>query len=337
MNLSGSVLKCEIIPLKIRKSRAVLEFKLQMHSKKSNQSLVYQQPTYKSVIAKWRRDGKGKEIFNHLQQVWHRGFDRRARDDDHLKMYEPLAYFPRYNLMLTSKANGIRLKDMLLKEKEKGNNDYARLFERYTMQAACWLAKLHNIHPAPGSIYSIQTEEKKLDEWYSHLSWIYPDFAKQIHDILIYGILEKEKLLGPKCFTLIHGDFHPGNIFVDGSDLTVIDLEASCIFDPAKDLGYFIARLLRLKKKYQLSLDIEIMKKRFLERYITERASAEEEGVLERLRVYEARSYVEILHSKYCIHLHFGDSTHYDRHKPAPMDCQYWMNKAKGCLQGQRY
>jgi hypothetical protein len=47
----------------------------------------------------------GEEIFDLLQELWHKGFDdRRGEDDDedHLKIYEPIEYFRDYNLMLTS-------------------------------------------------------------------------------------------------------------------------------------------------------------------------------------------------------------------------------------------
>src|SRR5919198_4488440 len=92
LNLSDfRILNCEINPLKIGRSKSAIELKLQLQSK--------------SIVGKWRRsDGQGKEIFDLLQEVWHKGFDDRRVDvdDDHLKIYEPIAYFHDYNLMLTS-------------------------------------------------------------------------------------------------------------------------------------------------------------------------------------------------------------------------------------------
>jgi len=335
LSLSGSkILKCEINPLKIGNSKAAIEFILQLDAgKKKDQSKYHQynhHPLYKSFIGKWRRDGKGKEIFVHLQKIWHRGFNREGFDikDGRLKIYEPIAYFPSHNLMLTSKASGIRLKDMFVQklvEKEE--------IETHIMQAASWLAKLHSIRPLPGGVYySMKAEEEKLNEWSEHLRHIYPDFAEKICNMACY-ILDKERSLDSKCFVLIHGDFHSGNIFVDGNDITVIDLEASCIFDPAKDLGYFIAKLLATKKRYQLALDIRLQE-RFLEIYTANiRSSSYKKGILERVDIYKARSYIQLLHSRYCRHIHFKDYTRYEKHKLDPIDFRYWIKRAEECLQ----
>ena len=54
----------------------------------------------------------------------------------------------------------------------------------------------------------------------------------------------------------------------------MIDFEQSCIFDPALDLGYFIAKLISAKRKYNLPLDVEDLEKRFLDKY-TAKISAE--------------------------------------------------------------
>src|SRR5919201_4082034 len=127
LNLSDfRILNCKINPLKIGRSRSAIELKLQLQSKSKNNQ---QQQICKSIVGKWRSDGQGKEIFDLLQEVWHKGFDDRRVDNndenDHLKIYEPIAYFPDYNLMLTSKASGLRLKNMMVKEEEDDDvNDH---------------------------------------------------------------------------------------------------------------------------------------------------------------------------------------------------------------------
>ena len=196
-------------------------------------------------------------IFELLQELWAKGFDGRY---DHLKLYEPIAYFPDHNVMMTSKASGIELEKLILKKAVDYN-----LLESYVIRAATWLAKLHSTRVTRGRMF-IQKEEEKLNEWSQHLGWLYPDFVKKIHDILSL-ILNIERSLDPKHFVVIHGDFHPLNIFVDGNDLTVIDFEKSCIFDPALDLGYFISYLTMKKKRYNLSLDTEFLQKLFLSKY----------------------------------------------------------------------
>ena len=68
------------------------------------------------------------------------------------------------------------------------------------------------------------------------------------------------------------------------------NFEASCVFDPAKDLGYFIAKLLATKKRYQLALDIRLQE-RFLEIYTAKiRSSSYKKGILERVDIYKVEA-----------------------------------------------
>jgi hypothetical protein len=329
LNLSDfRILNSKINPLKIGRSKSAIELKLHLQSKSKNNQ---QQQICKSIVGKWRSDGQGKEIFDLLQEVWHKGFDdRRGKDDDdyddHLKIYEPIAYFPDYNLMLTSKAGGTQLKNMIMEE----GKDHFDMLEFYVTRAAMWLAKLHSISNLTHvKIYSMQQEEKKLNEWSQHLS-IHPDFGDQLHTMLSC-ILKIERSINSKCFVLIHNGFHPGNIFVDGPDLTVIDFDHSCIFDPAVDLGYFIAKLLHINREYNLSLNIEALQKRFLDTYAAARVSTittpTRKETLERVDLYKARTYLRHLHSKYCQQIRFRYN-----HKPDPIDFEYWVNKAEECL-----
>ena len=196
------------------------------------------------------------------------------------------------------------------------------VLENYIMQAASWLAKLHSIDVKSGRAFSIETEEAKLRHWSEHLCFLYPDFAEKISNLFSL-ILDKERSLDSKCFVLIHGDYNPNNIFVDGNDITVIDFEQSCIFDPALDLGYFIAKLLSAKRKYNLPLDVENLEKRFFDKY-TAKISVEP---LKRVGLYKARSFLQ--------HLHFRYWTGRSHHTPDQLDCQYWINKTEECLQVQ--
>src|SRR5919197_2958775 len=119
LNLSDfRILNCQTNLLKRRKSKAAIEFKLHLGYKRndnnrhnhhrSNSSIS------KSIVGKWRSDGRGKEVFDLLQEIWTKGF-ARTDGNNYLKIYEPIAYFPDYSLMVTSKAKGVRLKELLIK------------------------------------------------------------------------------------------------------------------------------------------------------------------------------------------------------------------------------
>jgi hypothetical protein len=147
LNLSDfRILNCEINPLKIRRNKSVIEFKLYLNNKRNHYH--QQQPLSKSIVAKWRDDRRGKEIFDLLQEVWHKRFSVEGQDeydaeDHHLKIYEPIGYFDDYNFMLTSKANGLQLKNILTEGEEQ--ESHVGILELYVKQAAMWLAKLHSI------------------------------------------------------------------------------------------------------------------------------------------------------------------------------------------------
>jgi thiamine kinase-like enzyme len=302
--------------------------------------------TSKSIVAKWTHGGQGKQIFDLLQELWlTKGFGLvidNKNNENHLKICEPIMYFPDHNLMLTSKVSGLRLKEVLIKD--KGYDDDG-LLQTYVKRSAQWLAKLHSSGLTTTTTSTqliranMQPEQKKLNDWCRHLSRLYPDFAARIHNILSC-IVGMEKSVKSECNTLIHGGFHPGNIFVDETDLTVIDFDRSRISDPAIDLTYFISKLVTIKRKYNLSLlDTEVLQKCFLDEYCyyfdnNSRTIRISKVLLsDKLEIFLARSYLEHLHSRYCQHLRSTYQTCFKRHNPDAIDFQYWVNKAEECLQ----
>jgi hypothetical protein len=125
------------------------------------------------------------------------------------------------------------------------------------------------------------------------------------------------------------------NVFVNGSvSMTAIDLEQSCIFDPARDLGYFMAHffLRRIRNNFyfdsndnsnQLSEHIiaKLVRKRFLDEYISV-TKISDELLLKRVPAYEARGYIQHLHFLYCVLKNKFDASYF----------QYWFSRANECL-----
>jgi thiamine kinase-like enzyme len=324
LNLKFEISKCTINPLKISKKGgiATIEYQLELRPPlgQSKGELIS-----KTLIGKWRRDGRLKQVFDNLMILWSqgawkegsRGIDKRSR----LRICQPIAYFSDYNFMLTSSANGVQLENFL---KDGDNNP--NVLETAVIQSAKWLANLHSMAAAHSqNIFSLKDEEEKLSKWCEHLSTLYPAFAARIQKVL-YCILDEQKKLEPKDFVFIHGDFHPLNILVDGSHLTVVDFEYSCVFDPAKDLGYFLSYLVMRKKKYGLSLDIEELQQVFLRKYVEEMSSTTEvptiAASLQRIDLYKARSYLQHLHFRYWTLKRSLDGS-YLRH---------WVTEAEKCM-----
>jgi aminoglycoside phosphotransferase len=302
---------CRISALKDHHRKSVFEFTLYLQSRSSPQI------TYKSLVGKIRTDvGRQKDVFDLLNELWINGFDEHSLKNKDLKMYEPLAYFDDYNLLLTSKAQGRELGNIV-----SDKVDHASLL-RYIEQTANWLIKLHSTKIITHTKnHSSEEESKRLIEWDQNLSLLHPTSADKVHAI-VDRILRIEQAIDPKNFVLIHGDFHLMNIFVDRTDLTVIDFDRSCIFEPAKDVGYFLAHLQMRLNKIKPSLDATKFKERFVECYSMTMTPRYE--FIEMVSAFEASSYLE--------HLNFVYGTLHKKFNTE--DFEYWINMAEKCLEG---
>lgn len=309
--------KCIINPLKVsrRAGIATIEYRLtQIPGTQSEEESISQ-----SFIGKWRRDGSLRQVFDNLTVLWSPGLWRDRSYESDLRICRPIAYFSEYNLMLTSNAYGVQLEDFLAHGDTNPN-----LIRTAVTQSAKWLAKLHSTTAALcQNIFSFKDEEERLYKWRDHLSALYPPFAGRIGE-LSSQILEEQRKLDPMSFVFIHGDFHPLNILVDEDHLTVVDFEHSCLFDPAKDLGYFISYLLMRREKYGLSLDIEALQKIFLRKYVEEMSSSvEAQGSLKRVDLYKCRSYLQHLHFRYWTLKRRLDESY----------LRYWVTEAEKCIE----
>ena len=258
-----------------------------------------------------------------MQDLWKKGFDGRLDD---LKISEPLIYFDDLNLSLTSKVNGEELGNLI---------DYKspEYLSCYIRQAARWLAKIHGTKLSSAMMYPLEQEEQEANCWIQCLSQLHPDFKEKILH-MVSSILEVERSLGSEHYVLIHGDFHPMNIFVNGSvSMTAIDLEQSCIFDPARDLGYFMAHFFLRRRRnnhYSDSYDnnklsermiAKLVRKHFLDEYLS-LTKISDELLLKRVPAYEARGYIQHLNFLYCVLKNKFDASYF----------QYWFSRANECL-----
>ena len=86
---------------------------------------------------------------------------------------------------------------------------------------------------------------------------------------LLYKALGNSQRLIENCrsfeATLIHRDFHEKQILVDGKCAALIDLDTSCMGDPAQDIGNFLAHL--KFRELQTSSDVSSHTDAFLDGY----------------------------------------------------------------------
>lgn len=303
-NLSEfTISECKIRPVKLskRNGKSVIEFGLRILSNSNQKQLS------KSIVGEFRPDDRGEYVFSLLQELRLRGFDA----DNPLKVCEPVAYFPEWNLLLRSKANGVQLAKMLARSE--------RSLKLYLTWAAKWLAKLHRTRVNHTRTFSVKEEEKILDSWAQRLD-LRPSLRGNAGNMK-NRIVEKIRPIQPESFTLIHGDFHPKNIFVDHDSLTTIDFDHSCIFDPARDLGYFIAELFVQRALRKRRYETPQIAAGLRQHFVSEYARRMSRRFLDRVASYEAGSYLE--HLNYRVLMGEFDL----------LDFRHWLCEAEKCLQ----
>jgi len=304
MGLSDfTISRCETKPIRLAKNggKSIIEFTLHLKSRVNKQTMI------KTVIGKWRQpDRPYDQTFALSQELWRKGFE----GGDHLGICEPIAYFSDLNVMLMSKVAGVPLGERLVADDDALKSNIT--------QVARWLLKLHKTNVTRAKQWSLREEEVILDNILQNLVRLDPLCAERLRRVL-RTVLERERSVRPESFVLIHGDLHPNNIFVDGLNLSVIDLDRSCLFDRAKDLGYFLGQVNLKKRRYKLSVDTDALRKNFLNHY-TNAISTE---VQERIAAYQARTYVEHLNF-----LYWTLKKSFD-----PVDVDHWLHEAEECLQ----
>ncbi len=304
LNLSGfAVSSCRVKPVRLskRSGKSVVEFKLGLLGEERRTSVS------KTIVGELRPDNHGQRIFNLLSELSQNGFDSKST----LKVCKPLAYFPEWNLLLRSRVEGRELSAML------GSDNM--LLHAHLTHVAGWLAKLHSTNVDRVERFTVGDEEKIALDRLQRLSHAYRCYAEDLRD-LTSRVLAEKGTVDPDKFTLIHGDLHPKNILVNDPSLTVIDFDHACIFDPAKDVGYFLAELfiqLTIRRKtYELGLDPGKLRDFFVKAYSPKLSGA----FRRRIAAYEASSYLE--HANYCLLMGKFD----------PLDFEHWLHEAEECF-----
>ncbi len=261
----------------------------------------------KTIVGELRPDNHGQRIFNLLSELRQNGFD----SESDLKVCEPLAYFPEWNLLLRSRVDGRELSTILASDN--------MLLHAYLTRVAEWLVKLHSTSVDGVEKFTIRDEEKIAHDRLQRLSHAYRSYAEDLRH-LTSRVLSEKRSVDPDKFTLIHGDLHPKNILVDNPSLTVIDFDHACIFDPAKDVGYFLAELfiqLTIRRKtYELGLDPRKLRDFFVKAYSPKLSGA----FRRRIAAYEVSSYLE--HANYCLLMGKFDL----------LDFEHWLHEAEECI-----
>jgi thiamine kinase-like enzyme len=160
----------------------------------------------------------------------------------------PLGYLPSLHLFLYEEIPGESLENLISQKK-------TRNILRYASRIAKLLKKIHHIKFKIGQIKDYDFE-KKQDQ--HHLALIknfnpknYKKFKKFLRSVEVIRTQKQKLFLDPKKFCFTHGDFHPGNVLIDGKTIKFIDFGSAGLAEPLTDVANFVLQT-ELMLRYHL-------------------------------------------------------------------------------------
>lgn len=242
------------------------------------------------LVGKRYADGvEGERVFQAMHMLWEAGFGVGSR----CKIPQPLCYVPDLKLLVQARAHGSLLPRYI------GRGDAAACARMRLV--AHWLTSLHRCDTIPEGIRSCEDDDTSIQSFAYWLGQRYPHLTSRFED-LASAIQERITLCKGVAFTLVHGDFHPENIFVTRDGATVIDFDQFCRADPARDLGYLLAQMRAMAYRATGSTDAPNREIRVLiETYLATLPLADREVITSRILAFAARTWLENLYYIFCV------------------------------------
>ncbi len=260
-------------------NRQVISYKLVFHSNGGSDKREQE------IIAKRYADGaEGERAFQAMTALWEGGFTNGSD----FKIVKPFCYFPDLKLFFQGKAQGKPLSEFI-------NQGDPSILEQMK-KAARWLLKLHNHNPIPDQIAAMHIGHTPFEMIGKQLADAYPKFTLRLEE-LVSAVGQKYSSFIDIDTLIVHGDFHPDNIFISPSGATVVNFDETHLSDPALDVGYFVAQTLIISFFAGRYLDsVKHETRTFLETYFTGMDSKKSKALDKRITVYVVRNIIESLH-----------------------------------------
>lgn len=250
--------------LRRRKRRCVLRYDLEFE--------VQGEVRRVGLIGKVFKGAGGDPVRARMQWLYARGFASDASDDIAVPRVE--AYVPELSLLLQEEIGGRAVKEYL------ASPDAAWALRRM----ASALAKLHRTPMPPERPWVLEDHLSRCHPAATTLGERTPELAGLVREIL-QGAAEWTRKYAAAPPALIHGDLHFGQVHVSSEKVWVIDLDASCVADPAADLGN---ALVFLRGKQHRLPSVEGLCDAFLREYFQHMPTP----ILDRVPLYEALTHL---------------------------------------------
>lgn len=260
------VKRVDIEVMRRRNQRCVIRYRVRVRPQAGEQDEVLR------LIGKVFKTGRGEPVYRHMRQLWDHGFAATA--PDRISIPEPLAFLPALCLLLQEEVPGEPIK-MLLKQAPSAA--HFRLLART-------LVKLHRCPIVPGKPFGVREHLTRCHPRPEFLISACPALAPEVEN-LIDQAYEVESRLGAIALAPLHGDFHMGQVHIEGERVWLIDFDALSYGDPASDLGNM---LVFLKGKIRREPAMPGVINAFLEEYF----SVMDHGIAGRVPLYEALTHL---------------------------------------------
>ncbi len=249
-----------------RNQRCVIRYRVHVHDREHGRDEIVR------IVGKVFKAGRGEPVYQHMRELWDHGFAAAARD--HISIPEPLAWAPALCMLFQEEVPGQPIKMLL---KQAPNVAHFRLLART-------LAKLHRCPIVPGKPFGVREHLTRCHPRHEFLAQACPDLAPDLAR-LIAQAYEIEAGLGAITLAPVHGDFHMGQVHIEGERVWLIDFDALSYGDPASDLGNM---LVFLKGKIKREPAMPAVITAFLEEYF----SAMDPAIAQRIPLYEALTHL---------------------------------------------
>jgi hypothetical protein len=225
-----------------------------------------------SIYGKVQHSRRGQLTYDVMRALW----DMPARSKGELVLSEPLAYYPRLDLLLQSEVPG---------EDVKGDR-HSDVFMAQCEAAGRTIGHIHNSGISVGAPHSASGEIDRIWNRLEEFKMSGPPVYFMLRDLLKHLRTQADKIPVEDPVPS-HGDFKYNQFLYDGANFALIDVEYFVQAEPSFDLGKYCGHLApSMPKHWSDAVQANEGRRAFLDAYC--RVRPQYRGA--RFPIYEALS-----------------------------------------------